>query len=195
MQPAEKTAKATRVPRTRIGFRSFSIRMMSLVARLKRSAPAPLPEQTRKHIPINAQAMPVGKTADRGWQIGVRRAYPGSPTDAWKRLLSPAGIRAWLGGSGRIVLEKGRVYKFKDGTTGEVRVMKPGEVIRVTWQPPDWPAPSTIQVRVLQRAGGLSTIAFHQECLPDAAAREAMRERWLAVLAELGTGGGGAESD
>ena len=132
-----------------------------------------------------ADARPVGKTQSVGYQFGVRRAFDGSADAAWALLVSPRGIREWLGGSGRVRLEAGKSYRLADGTTGEVRVWKPGEVVRVTWHPPGWPRPSTIQIRVLPRANGRCAIAFHHEWLPDAAAREAVRERWGRVLDAL----------
>lgn len=131
----------------------------------------------------------VGQAAG-GFQVGVRRGCDASVDEAWSLILSPGGLRVWLGGGGRIKVEAGRPFRLKDGTTGEFRVVRPGDVVRVRWQPPEWERPSTIQVRVLPRAGGRSAILFHQEGLPDAAAREAMRARWEAVLERLGCGAG-----
>lgn len=129
---------------------------------------------------------PVGLTKDVGWVVGVRRVFPGSADEAWRLLLSPAGLKRWVGGSGRMRPEPGRAYRLADGTTGEWRVVKPGEVVRVTWQPPEWPRASLVQVRVVPRAAGRCAVSFHQERLPDAAARAAMKARWTRVLAELG---------
>jgi uncharacterized protein YndB with AHSA1/START domain len=123
----------------------------------------------------------VGHTADVGWEIGVRRTVPAQIDDVWALLRSPEGLEIWLGGA--IDLRPGP-YRLDDGTDGEVRVDEPGSHIRLTWRPPGWEEPSTVQVRVLPAASG-TTIAFHQERLADAMMRDLMRERWISVIAAL----------
>ena len=123
----------------------------------------------------------VGRTAAVGWEIGVRRTVTAAPEAVWALLRSPEGMEIWLGGA--IDLEPGP-YRLEDGTDGEVRVDEPGSHIRLTWRPPGWEEPSTVQVRVLPAATG-TTIAFHHERLADAMMRELMRERWLGVVEEL----------
>ncbi|MGD9695959.1 MAG: SRPBCC domain-containing protein [Thermoleophilia bacterium] len=125
---------------------------------------------------------PAGLTRDAGWQIGVRRTVAADPRDVWRVLRSAEGLRVWLGGE--IELSAGTAYRLADGTEGEVRVDEPGSHLRVTWRPPGWGRASLIQVRVLPAARG-ATLAFHQEHLPDEAARGAMRERWLGVIERL----------
>jgi uncharacterized protein YndB with AHSA1/START domain len=123
----------------------------------------------------------VGRTRDVGWEIGVRRTVPAEPEAVWELLRSPEGMEVWLGGA--IALEPGP-YRLEDGTDGEVRVDAPGSHLRLTWRPPGWEEPSLVQVRVMPAAGG-ATIAFHQEHLADAMARDLMRERWTGVAEEL----------
>ena len=62
--------------------------------------------------------------------------------------------------------------------------MEPGSHLRLTWQPGGWARSSTIQVRVLPAARG-ATVAFHQEHLPGAQAREARRAHFAAALDAL----------
>lgn len=131
-----------------------------------------------------ADERPVGLTKDVGYQIGVRRTLPLTPEEAWRRVTSARGLRAWLGDAPVMPLEKGTSYELADGATGEIRVFAPGSHLRLTWQPGEWPRPSTIQVRVIDK-GDRATIAFHQEHLPDAAAREARREHFKAALDAL----------
>jgi hypothetical protein len=54
----------------------------------------------------------------------------------------------------------------------------------MTWQPYGWTRASTIQIRVLPK-GDSTMIAFHQEHLPDAEAREQRREHFKNVLDAL----------
>ena len=67
---------------------------------------------------------------------------------------------------------------------GEVRVVKPGQRIRMTWQPEGWKKPATLQLTLVPKTRGAS-FHVHMEKLPDAKAREAMREHWSRVLESL----------
>ncbi|HEX9938106.1 MAG TPA: SRPBCC domain-containing protein [Longimicrobium sp.] len=126
----------------------------------------------------------VGKTRDTGWQIGLRRTLPVGVADAWRAVTSPQGVRAWLGDGAHVQFEPGSDYALADGSTGTVRVVQPESHLRLTWHPDGWPRPSTIQVRVLP-AGERTTIAFHQEHMPDAAARQERRAHFAAAMDAL----------
>lgn len=129
---------------------------------------------------------PVGQTASVGFQIGVRRTLPIPPQQAWGILTSSEGLRLWLGDLPTLGLEPGYRYITQEGTSGEVRVVKPLQQLRLTWQPEGWARPSTVQIRLLSSDPEKTTISFHQEHLADATARAEMKRRWEAVLAQLG---------
>ena len=126
----------------------------------------------------------VGQTRSAGFQVGARRAMPIDTAGAWRLLTSGEGVRLWLGDAPDVRFEPGATYALADGTRGEVRVCRPGGHLRLTWQPPGWARPSTIQIRVIAGGPG-ATIAFHQEWLPGAPEREQRRQHYQAVLAEL----------
>ena len=63
-------------------------------------------------------------------------------------------------------------------------MVKPGQRIRMTWQPDGWSKPATLQLTLVPKARGVS-FRVHMEKLPDAKAREAMREHWSRVLEGL----------
>jgi uncharacterized protein YndB with AHSA1/START domain len=126
----------------------------------------------------------VGQTAGTGFQIGAQRTLPIPPDEVWELLMSPDGVRTWLGGAVPR-WEKGEKYALKDGSGGEVRVFKPGSHLRMTWQPEGWPRASTIQVRVMPKGEGKSVLSFHQEHLPGAAEREERRRFFDAALNAL----------
>jgi uncharacterized protein YndB with AHSA1/START domain len=128
------------------------------------------------------EAQTVGKTADVGYQIGVRRTLPCGEEALWSLVLSPEGQAIWLGGA--IELADGARYALDNGTTGQVRVYKPWSHIRLTWQPQGWARPSTVQVRVTAASSG-TTLSFHQEHLADSAARSAMKAHWERVIEQL----------
>jgi uncharacterized protein YndB with AHSA1/START domain len=134
----------------------------------------------------NNKQHPTGWTRATGFQVGARRTLPIAPDAAWRLLMSPAGLSAWLGLRNSLELVKGSTYALPDGTQGEIRVFQPLSHIRLTWQPPDWERASTIQVRVTARGAG-TTIAFHQEHLPHLAACEARRQHFQQALDTLET--------
>lgn len=134
-----------------------------------------------------------GNTRTQGWEVGVRRTLPLTPEQAWAALTTPPGLAAWFGDDEGLPLIQGERFVTADGTRGEVRSVAAGSMVRMTWQPPDWPEPSTLQVRVLPAATG-ATISVHHERLPDGAQGAAMRERWQAAITDIerltsGTGG------
>jgi len=133
-------------------------------------------------IPIPTEERVVGQTASVGFQIGVRRTLPCADEVLWRLLASEEGLTIWLGGP--IALQQGRPYTLEDGTTGELRIFRPGSHLRLTWQPPGWATPATIQVRVLPTKSG-ATLSFYQEGLPDSATRAAMKTHWGDAIARL----------
>ena len=124
----------------------------------------------------------VGATQDAGFQIGVRRTVPVSEQQVWDVLLSPDGLRAWLGGVATV--EKGERFSFPGGLSGEIRVYKPGSHLRLTWQRPEWDEPSYVQVRVLPARTG-TTLSFHQDHLAGPSDREEMKAHWEQVIERL----------
>ncbi|MFM1651615.1 SRPBCC family protein [Brevibacillus sp. B_LB10_24] len=128
----------------------------------------------------------VGQTKSVGFQVGVRRTLPVSQERAWELVTSAQGLQLWLGEATDISLRPGQRYETKTGESGEIRIVKPLQQLRLTWQKPDWQRASTVQVRILPKAGGKTTISFHQEHLVDKHVREEMKARWEAVLEEMG---------
>lgn len=126
-----------------------------------------------------------GQTLDAGFQVGVQKTLAASAEDLWTLVTGAAGVASWLGDDVSLVLEEGISYGAADGPSGEVRVVVPGDRLRLTWQPGDWPRPSTLQLRLTRKGGGRTVVSVHQEHLPDRTTRDAMRARWQAALADL----------
>jgi len=132
---------------------------------------------------------PTGLTKDAGWQIGVSRTVPVPLDDVWAGLTSDDGVGEWLGDLGAgLPAAKGEAYRTAGGAQGELRSLRPGDRVRLTYQPPGRSSPTILQVAVTpgRSAGGPSTVVrFHQDHLADAAEREAMRDHWAGVLDRL----------
>ncbi|MGH3040313.1 MAG: SRPBCC domain-containing protein [Gaiellaceae bacterium] len=130
----------------------------------------------------------VGETADAGFQVGVQRSVATTPTEAWELLTSRPEL--WLGEGASVAFDQGARYDVPPGggdpgASGEIRVVQPGDRLRMTWQPQNWEAPATLQVTLSTSESGKTAITFHMEKLPDADAREAMRERWREALERI----------
>lgn len=112
----------------------------------------------------------VGETAEAGFEVGVRRSVDASVDDVWELLTSRPDL--WLGSP--VIFRKGERYSVQ-GATGQIRVVKPGDRLRLTWQPEGWAAPATMQIALSGAQSGKTTITGHVEKLPDVEARDAMR--------------------
>ena len=129
----------------------------------------------------------VGETADAGFQVGCQRTLPVAKADLWAWLLSPAGVETWLGEGVEFEGRPGETYSTTDSIRGEVRTRSDEQRLRLTWQPPGWKKPSTLQFTVScpRNTADRTTLRIHHEHLADPATREAMRTRWQAVLAAI----------
>ncbi|MEM8925898.1 MAG: SRPBCC domain-containing protein [Actinomycetota bacterium] len=78
-------------------------------------------------------------------------------------------------------MDKGRPYETDDGTSGEIRSLRPFDRVRLTWQPVDRADHATVQVAVVPSKAGCS-LRFHTERLYDGDERERMRTHWRQVV-------------
>jgi len=131
----------------------------------------------------------VGETAGTGFQVGVQRSVAGiSPDEAWELITSRPEL--WLGEGASIVFVNGERFEVPardgaPGVTGEIRVVRPGDRLRMTWKPDCYDAPATLELMLLRSGSGKVAILAHMEKLPDADSREVMRTRWRAALDRL----------
>ncbi|XEC93717.1 SRPBCC domain-containing protein [Paenibacillus tarimensis] len=125
---------------------------------------------------------PVGVTASAGVQIGVRKTIPVSKEQAWTFLLSPEGLRLWVGDLQSLPLQPKQTYTSKDGVYGRIISVVPYRKIRLSWQRPEWDNPSTLQIYTLTSSSGKTTVSIHQEKLDDLYIREMMKIHWEDVL-------------
>ena len=127
----------------------------------------------------------IGRTKDVGWEIGVSATVPFPLEQVWALVTSPEGVATWIGPGATLVPEKGATFEADDGTTGEVRSLRPEDRVRVTLRPAGWDHETTAQVTVSRSGPEKTVLRFHQEWLADAAERERQRTVWKAVLGRL----------
>jgi uncharacterized protein YndB with AHSA1/START domain len=137
----------------------------------------------------------VGETAYAGFQVGVQRTVAATATEAWDLITSRPDL--WLGEGAAVDFAEGERYEVAPANgapaaSGEVRVVKPGARLRMTWRPEGWAAPATLQFTLSESGSGKTAIHAHLEKLPDADAREAMRKRWREALERLAQSAHGA---
>ena len=124
----------------------------------------------------------VGETADTGFQVGVQRSVDATVAEAWELITSRPEL--WLGEGASVTFAEGTRYQTP-GAGGEIRVVKPGDRLRLSWQPQEWSAPATLQLTLSESESGKTVIQAHLEKLPDADAREATRTRWREALGRI----------
>lgn len=126
-----------------------------------------------------------GETADQGFEVGVHKTIPVDRDEVWELMLSPEGLKLWLGDVTELVLAKKQLYETPEGTQGEIRTFKEGEFIRMTWQPAKRQSPTTLQIRLDTTGPNKTRLSFHHEKLADAKEREQMRKQWRLVAQHL----------
>jgi uncharacterized protein YndB with AHSA1/START domain len=125
-----------------------------------------------------------GQTADAGFQVGVR-ATVGAPLEVvWNALTSPAGKKVWLD-SDNVILEPNAAYRGRDGSHGEIRVVRPLDRIRFTRRSRGEPADTTVQIALSASGAGKTAITFHHEKLRSTEEREAARRHWKALAERM----------
>ncbi len=107
-----------------------------------------------------------GQTKDAGWQVGARRTIALELAEAWDLLTSQPWLHRWSG------------LAALDRDDPAVRSLTAQRVVRVR------AAHSLVQLRVQTAASG-TTVAFHEEHLPDEQARTLRKAHWAQVLHDL----------
>ena len=107
-----------------------------------------------------------GQTKDAGWQVGARRTLPLELAEAWELLTSQPWLDRWSG------------LTALDRDDPAVRSLTAERVVRV--RTPQ----SLVQLRVQTAVSG-TTIAFHEEHLPDEQTRDLRKAHWTQVLDDL----------
>lgn len=101
----------------------------------------------------------IGQTKAAGFQVGVRRSFSISQEDAWSLLTLSDGLNLWLGEGTDISLILGQTYRTNLGS-GEIRIVKPLEQLRLTWQKKDGRAHRQFKFAFFQKQTIKQRLAF-----------------------------------
>ncbi len=126
----------------------------------------------------------VGEVCGAGFQIGVSKTLPAAAEQVWETIMAPTGLALWLGPFEGLPSAKGERVEATDGAVIELRSLHPCKRLRVAWRPAEANDSSILQLTV-EPKGDRCALRFHQEKLPSAEAREAMRAHWKAALARI----------
>lgn len=125
-----------------------------------------------------------GRNQKGEYQITVTKSLKVDGKKTWKFVSSPKGIAMWLAPMSKFALKPKSVYEREDGVYGEIRTMKAGHRIRLTWIDGDASEATTVvQVMVVHRAGRESSIlCFQHEKLRDGRLKDVLRDHWRGIL-------------
>lgn len=128
-------------------------------------------------------SVPVGRTKDAGWEIGVSKTLGFGVDEVWSVLVGDPAV--WLGDGALVPTAKGEQWQADDGTVGELRSRRENDRIRLTWRPPTWSEDSIVQVALKATTTQKTVVRFHQERMIDGSQREQQRKHWQAVMERL----------
>jgi uncharacterized protein YndB with AHSA1/START domain len=126
-----------------------------------------------------------GQNQKGQYSTAATRTFPLDKKAAWKLLSSPEGIAAWLEPLAPFQFKVGEVYEVDGGFYGQVRTLKAGERVRLSWQEAHWPKAAVVQAHVIARPRGKSMIVIQQEGIADSKMHAQMRKHWKAAIARL----------
>jgi hypothetical protein len=126
-----------------------------------------------------------GRSAKGEYSVSVTKSLHVSSKKAWKFLESDSGQAIWLKGFSRLSFQKGQTFETEDGFFGEVRTIKSGERLRMTWQDPEWEKASVVQMMAIARPGEKCILIFACEKIRDTRVRAMLKERWRQAADEI----------
>lgn len=124
----------------------------------------------------------VGQTS-RGFQVAVQRTLPAAVERVWDLVGSRPEV--WLGTCEQLAPGEGYQRPVPAEGHGEVRAVRPGSLVRVTWEQDGWPRAAVVELGLAAAAAGRCTVRVQVTHLPDAGSREAARAEWRAALDRL----------
>jgi uncharacterized protein YndB with AHSA1/START domain len=129
-----------------------------------------------------------GRSEKGEYTVTATKSIAASGQTVWKKLISEEGQKYWLQSLSTVSFKPGQTFETEDGFFGEIRTLTAGKKMRLSWQNPDQPEKSYVQVFVVARKGKNTILAFTHDKIKDKRFRENIRQRWrnsLEVMAKL----------
>jgi uncharacterized protein YndB with AHSA1/START domain len=126
-----------------------------------------------------------GQNLKGEWSLTATKTFRVAATELWKQLSSDAGMALWLQPLAPVRLKAKNFFETRDGYFGEIRTLKSGVRIRLSWRDPEWAKPTYVQIFLLPRPGDKCLLAINHEKLPVARLQGELRRRWKKALDEL----------
>ncbi|MBV2167509.1 MAG: SRPBCC domain-containing protein [Bdellovibrio sp.] len=123
-----------------------------------------------------------GRTLKGDYSIIVTRTFPVDAKKLWKLISSEQGMSLWLQPLSKVQLRIGNSFETEGGAFGEIRTLRAGQRVRLTWQETDWNKSTTVQVWILPRKGDKSVLVFQHEKLVDGRLRAPLRAHWEEAI-------------
>ncbi len=123
-------------------------------------------------------------TQKLGFQYSIRKTFPISVDTLWEFILSESGFLVWLGTIDMADFELNKSFRTEEGIEGKMTTFKPDCHFRLSWKPPHWEKPSTVELRITNSKGKAS-IVIHQTRLYENTQREEMKIYWKNVIDKM----------
>ena len=102
----------------------------------------------------------------------------------WQWCCSPEGMQVWLKPLSPVKIKKGATFEIAGGIFGEIRTVKTGERIRLSWKDLEWEKGTTVQLHVFKKPKK-SMIVIQHDGLRTARQKAEMRTYWRAIIEEM----------
>lgn len=127
-----------------------------------------------------------GQNIKGHYMVTVTKSVELSAAQCWEHLVSDKGLGTWLKSLYDVAVKPGSQFETKDGFFGEIRTMKKGRSLRLTWQDPNWDKKTVVQVFIVARSKGKkSIVAFSHGEIKDLKTQKLLRARWKQVMTDL----------
>jgi uncharacterized protein YndB with AHSA1/START domain len=103
----------------------------------------------------------------------------------WKFLTSPEGLALWLKPLSPLKIQLKAQYETEGGAFGEIRTMKAGQRIRMSWQDSDGEKQTIVQFMVHHRKKDNCMVIIQHEKLQNGRVKNRMLAQWKQALNDI----------
>ncbi len=137
-----------------------------------------------------------------GYEIFIQRRVPGQiqkgdystvttmtfqidQKKMWKFLSSKKGLKVWLKPLDELKLKPGVKFEVYGGIYGEVRTVRLGSRVRMSWQETDWEKPTVVQLHIVPKKSNYCMVVIDHQNMKTETLKNQMRKHWKNALMEI----------